>query len=386
MAEKMWNYFSEEHEIFRQQVRSFCEEQLAPHADEWEEEGNFPRWVFEKMGELGFLGITYPEKYGGVGADFWTKVVFAEELPRCQSSGVLLSVLVQTDMCTPAIVTFGTEEQKEEILRPAIQGKKIGAICVTEPNAGSDVAAIRSTAKKDGDYYIINGSKTFITNGAKADWLTLAVKTDPNKGYSGISLFLFPTNTPGFTVTRKLDKLGHRATDTVELAFEDCKIHKKYLLGEEGKGFYAIMHGFQYERLVGTISGIAALKLLLQDTVNYCKERTAFKTKICAFQANAHKIADLATEIEAAQSLVYHCADMVNRGMNAIKEVSMCKLLVGELGVSAARQCLQLHGGYGYIEEYRVCRAYRDVMLGTIGGGSSEIMREIIARMMGLYS
>ncbi len=385
MAEKVWNFFSEEHEIFRQQVRSFCEEQLAPHADEWEEEGNFPRWVFEKMGELGFLGITYPEKYGGTAADFWTKVVFAEELPRCQSSGVLLSVLVQTDMCTPAIVTFGTDEQKEEILRPAIQGKKIGAICVTEPNAGSDVAAIRSTAKKDGDYYIINGSKTFITNGSKADWLTLAVKTNPDKGYSGISLFLFPTTTPGFTVTRKLNKLGHRGTDTVELAFEDCKIHKKYLLGEEGKGFYAIMHGFQYERLVGCIAGIAGIKLLLQETVNYCKERTAFGKKICEHQANAHKLADLATEIEAAQSLIYHCSDMVNRGLNAIKEVSMCKLLVGELGVSAARQCLQLHGGYGYIEEYRVCRAYRDVMLGTIGGGSSEIMREIIARMMGLY-
>jgi len=386
MAEKKWPYFTEEHEIFRQQVRSFCEEQLAPHADEWEKAGNFPRWVFEKMGELGFLGITYPEKYGGTGADFWTKVVFAEELPRCQSSGVLLSVLVQTDMCTPAIVAFGNEEQKEEILRPAIQGKKIGAICVTEPNAGSDVASIRTTAKKDGDYYIINGSKTFITNGSKADWLTMAVKTDPSKGYSGISLILFPTDTPGFTVTRKLDKLGHRGTDTCELSFEDCKVHKRYLLGEEGKGFYYIMHGFQYERLVGAIAGISALHLMLQDTLNYCKERTAFGTKICAFQANAHKIADLATEIEAAQALVYHCCDMVNRGLNAIKEVSMCKLKVGELGVTAARQCLQLHGGYGYIEEYRICRAYRDVMLGTIGGGSSEIMREIIARTMGLYS
>jgi len=386
MADKVWPYFTPEHEIFRQQVRSFCEEQLEPHADEWEKEGQFPRWVFEKMGELGFLGITYPEKYGGSGCDFWYKVAFAEELPRCQSSGVLLSVLVQTDMCTPAIVSFGTEEQKEEILVPAIKGKKIGAIAVTEPNAGSDVASIRATARKDGDYYIINGSKTFITNGAKADWLTLAVKTNPDKGYSGISLFLFPTNTPGFTVTRHLDKLGHRATDTVELSFEDCKVPKKYLLGEEGKGFYAIMHGFQYERLVGAVSGISALSLMLADTINYCKERTAFGTKICAFQANAHKLADLATEIEAGQALVYHCCDMVNRGLNAMKEVSMCKLYVGELGVRAASQCLQLHGGYGYVEEYRICRAYRDVKLGTIGGGSSEIMREIIARVMGLYS
>jgi len=386
MAEKEWTYFTEEHEIFRQQVRNFCEKELAPNADEWEKAGDFPRWVFEKMGELGFLGITYPEEYGGSGCDYWYKVVFCEELPRCQNSGVVLSVLDQTDMATPAILSFGTEEQKQEFLVPAIQGKKIGAIAVTEPNAGSDVAAIRCTAKKDGDYYIINGSKTFITNAAKADWLTLAVKTNPEKGYSGISVFLFPTDTPGYIITRKLEKLGHRGTDTCEIAFEDCKVHKKYLLGEEGKGFYYIMHGFQYERLAGTIAMLAGTKLLLEETIQYCKERTAFGTKICAFQANAHRLADIATELEAAQSLVYHCADMLNRGLNAIKQVSMCKLYVAELCVRATNLFLQLHGGYGYIEEYHVCRAYRDVKLGTIGGGTSEIMREIIARMMGLYS
>jgi len=386
MVEKIWPQFSEEHEIFRRQVRSFCEEELAPHSEEWESAGGFPRWVYEKMGELGFLGITYPENYGGSACDYWYKVVFCEELPRCQSSGVALSVLVQTDMATPAILAFGNEEQKQEFLVPAIQGKKIGAIAVTEPNCGSDVAAIRTSARKDGDYYIINGSKTFITNGKSADWLTLAVKTDPSRGYSGISLFLFPTNTPGFTVTRKLNKLGHRATDTCELSFEDCRIHKRYLLGEEGKGFYAIMHGFQYERLSGVISLLSGAKLLLDETINYCKERTAFGTKICAFQANAHKIADMASELEAVQALVYHCADMINRGLNAIKEVSMCKLVAGEITIKATNLCLQLHGGYGYIEEYHVCKAYRDVRLGTIGGGTSEVMREIIARMMGLYS
>lgn len=386
MAEKMWPYFTAEHDIFRQQIRSFCEEQLAPHADEWEKEGNFPRSVFEKMGELGFLGITYPEKYGGAGCDFWYKVIFCEELPRARSAGVGLSILVQTDMSTPAILAFGTEEQKQEFLVPAIQGKKIGAIAVTEPNCGSDVAAIRATARKDGDYYIINGSKTFITNGSKADWLTLAVKTNPDKGYSGISIFLFPTNTPGFTVTRHLNKLGNRSTDTVELAFEDAKIHKKYLLGEEGKGFYAIMHGFQYERLAGAVSMLSGAQLLMQDTINYCKERTVFKTKICAFQSNAHRLAEMASELEAAQALVYHCSDMVNRGISAIKEVSMCKLICGNLAIKATDLCLQLHGGYGYIEEYNVCRAYRDVRLVTIGGGTNEVMREIIARMMGLYS
>jgi citronellyl-CoA dehydrogenase len=379
-----YRHFKEEHEIFRKQVRDFCEKELAPNADKWEEEGLFPRSVFEKAGELGFLGIRYPEQYGGSNCDYWYSVVWAEELPRCQSSGIALGLMVQTDMCTPAIVAHGTEEQKQEFLVPAIQGKKIGAICVTEPGAGSDVAAIRTTAKKDGDYYIINGSKTFITNGSRADWLTLAVKTRPDKGYGGVSLFLFPTNTPGFSVTRKLHKLGNRASDTAELAFEDCKIHKKYLLGEENKGFYYIMEGFQFERLIGAVSGISGAKLALEQTIKYCKERMVFGKPVSSHQANAHQFVNFATEVEAAQALVYHCCDMLARGENAIKEVSMCKLFVGELAVRLVDFCLQMHGGYGYIEEYHICRAYRDTKLITIGGGSSQVMREIIARMMNL--
>ena len=379
-----YRYFKEEHEIFRKQVRDFCEQELAPHAEEWEAAGIFPRWVFEKAGELGFLGIRYPEQYGGSNCDYWYTVVFAEEMPRAQSAGVALGLMVQTDMCTPAIVAHGTEEQKQEFLVPAIQGKKIGAICVTEPGAGSDVAAIRSTAKKDGDYYIINGSKTFITNGTRADWLTLAVKTKPDKGYSGVSLFLFPTNTPGFTVTRKLNKLGNRSSDTAELSFEDCKVHQKYLLGEENKGFYYIMEGFQYERLVGAVGGISGAQLLLAQTIKYCQERSVFGKPISAHQANAHAIVNFATELEAAQALVYHCSDMVARGENALKEVSMCKLFVGELAVRVADFCVQMHGGYGYIEEYKAARAFRDTKLITIGGGSSQVMREIIARLMQL--
>jgi alkylation response protein AidB-like acyl-CoA dehydrogenase len=378
-------YFTEEHNIFRDQVRDFAENVLAPHAEDWEEEQNYPNWVFEEAGKRGLLGIRYPEEYGGTACDYWYTVAFCEELVRCRNAGVLLGLLVQSDMCTPAIVTHGTEEQKQEFLVPAIQGKKIGSICVTEPNAGSDVAAIRTTARKDGDYYIINGSKTFITNGARADWLTLAAKTNPEKGYSGISMFLFPTDTPGFTVTRKVKKIGHRSADTAELAFEDCKVHKKYLLGEEGKGFYYIMEGFQYERHAGSITGVAGAKLLLEDTINYCKERTVFKKPVSAHQANAHRIVDIATELEAAQALVYHCSDMINKGENAIKEVSMCKLFVGELAVRVTNLCVQMHGGYGYTEEYYAGRAYRDVKLITIGGGSSEVMREIIARMMRLF-
>ncbi len=378
-------YFTEEHNIFRKQVRDFCEEVLAPHAEEWEEAEIFPNWVFEEAGKRGLLGIRYPEKYGGTACDYWYTVAYCEELPRCRSAGVLLGLLVQSDMCTPAIVAHGTEEQKQEFLVPAIQGKKIGAICVSEPGAGSDVAAISTTAKKDGDYYIINGAKTFITNGTRADWLTMAVKTDPTRGYSGVSMFLFPTDTPGFTVTRKLKKLGHRSSDTAELAFEDCKVHKKYLLGEEGKGFYYVMEGFQFERLSGSIVGLAGAKLLLQDTINYCKERTVFKKPICAHQANAHRIVNMMTDLEATQALIYHCADMLNRGENVIKEVSMCKLLTGELAVKNADMCVQLMGGYGYMEEYNAARAFRDSKLAPIGGGSSEVMREIIARMAQLY-
>jgi citronellyl-CoA dehydrogenase len=377
-------YFKEEHNIFRQQVRSFCEKELAPHADEWEAAGIFPKEVFKKLGDLGFIGLRYPEADGGMGADYWYTVVFCEELPRCQSAGVALSIMVQTDMCTPAISAHGTPEQKEMFLKPALKGDKIGAICVTEPGAGSDVKALRTRAVKDGDYYVINGSKTFITNGTRADWLTLAVKTNPDAGYGGISMFLFPTDTPGFKVTRKLHKLGNLASDTAELSFEDCRLHKKYLLGEENKGFYYIMEGFQYERCAGAVGLLAGAELVLKETIDYCKTREVFGKPVSKWQANAHMIANLATEIMAAKALVYHCCDMVNKGENAILEVSMCKLYTGELAQRVVDRCLQLHGGYGYIEEYHVCRAYRDTRLGTIGGGSSEVMRDIIARMMSL--
>ncbi len=379
-----YTYFTEEHEIFRKQVRDFAEKELAPHAEEWEEAGIFPRWVFERAGEMGLLGIRYPQEYGGTEADYWYTVVYAEEIVRCLSAGVVLALMVQSDMCTPALAKFGTEEQKQELLVPAISGKKIGAICVTEPGAGSDVAAIRTSAKKDGDYYIINGAKTFITNATRADWLTMAVKTDPDRGYDGMSVILFPTDTPGYTVTRKLNKLGHRSSDTAELSFEDCRVHKKYLLGEEGKGFYYIMEGFQYERLAGVITFFANAEYVLNQTIEYCKQREIFGKPIIKHQANAHLLVDLASEIEAARALIYHCADMLNRGESAVKEVSMCKLYAGELSVKVVERCLQLHGGYGYMEEYYVARAYRDIKLVTLGAGTSETMRYYLARLMEL--
>jgi len=377
-------YFTEEHNIFRGQVRSFVEKELAPNIEQWEEAGIFPRELFKKLGDLGCLGTRYPVEYGGLGLDYWYTVVLYEELPRSHSSGVTMGFMVQTDMATPAIAAHGTHEQKEEFLRPAIAGDKIGAICVTDPGAGSDVKAIRARAVRDGDHYVINGTKTFITNGTRADWLTMAVKTDPDGGYGGVSVFLFPTDTPGYTVTRKLDKLGHRASDTAELSFEDCRVHKKYLLGEEGKGFYYIMEGFQYERTVANIGVLASSRIHFEETLDYTRQREVFGKPVSRWQANSHLLADLATEMEAAKALLYHCCDMIDNGEDAIMEVSMCKLLIGELSSRVADRCLQLHGGYGYIEEYNVARFFRDVRLASIGGGSSEVMREYIAGMMKL--
>ncbi len=374
-------YFTEEHNIFRKQLRNFVEKELAPHADEWEKTG-FPNEVFKKLGDLGYLGLRYPEEVGGAGVDYWYTVIFHEELVRCRTGGLVMGVGVQTDMCTPAINLHGTPEQKAEFLTPVIRGDKIGSICVTEPGAGSDVKAIRTKAVKDGDHYIINGAKTFITMASRADFLTMAVKTDPKGGYGGISMFLFPTDTPGFTMTRELDKFGMHSADTCELTLEDCRIHEKYLLGEENKGFYYIMEGFQFERMVSVIASIAGAELSLEQTIEYCSTREVFGKPVLKHQANAHLLADLATELEAAKALAYHCADMLNHGENAIKEVSMCKLFACETAVKVIDRCLQLHGGYGYIEEYNVGRSYRDNRINTIGGGSSEVMREIISRMI----
>jgi citronellyl-CoA dehydrogenase len=374
-------YFTQEHNIFRQQLRAFVERELAPHADEWEKTG-FPNEVFKKLGALGYLGLRYPESVGGAGVDYWYTVIFHEELIRCNTGGVAMGVGVQTDMCTPAINLHGTPEQQAEFLTPVIKGEKIGAIAVTEPGAGSDVKAIRTRAVKDGDDYVINGAKTFITMGARADFLTLAVKTDPDGGYGGISLFLFPTATPGFTVTRELDKFGMHSADTCELAFEDCRINKRYLLGEENKGFYYIMEGFQFERMVAVIASLSGAQMCLERTIDYCKTREVFGKPVIRHQANAHLIADLSSELEAAKVLAYHCADMINHGENAIKQVSMCKLFACETASKVIDRCLQLHGGYGYVEEYRIGRLYRDNRVNTIGGGASEVMREIISRMI----
>jgi citronellyl-CoA dehydrogenase len=377
-------WFSEEHEIFRKTVRRFMETELAPHAEEWEDKKDFPNWVFKRAGELGFLGITYPEEVGGSGCDYFYKVVYCEESPRSNCSSVNMALLVQSDMASPPINILGTKQQKEQYLVPIIKGDKICALGVTEPNAGSDVAAMRTTARKDGDCYLINGTKTFITNGARADVITLAAKTDPDKGHNGISLFLLDTDLPGFSVSRKLEKMGMHPSDTTELVFENVRVPKEKLLGEENEGFLEVMVNFQGERLVAAITAVAGAAYVLEKTIEYVKQREVFGRPLSKFQVTRHKIVDMLCEIEAARQHVYYCSWLFEHEGNPAKEVSMAKVISAEMALRVIHQCIQLHGGYGYMKEYGIERAYRDARLFTIGGGTTEVMKEIVGRMMGL--
>jgi citronellyl-CoA dehydrogenase len=385
------SYFSEEHELFRKQIRTFAEKELAPHADEWEEAGLFPREVFKRAAELGVFGAHYPESVGGSGGDFWYSMVKAEELGRCNSAGVTLALLVQGDMCTPIIAKLGSDYHKEHFLRPALRGEKIGAIGVTEPNAGSDVAAVRTTAKRVGDEYVINGSKTFITNGTRADFITLLARTG-GEGHAGISMFLFPTDVKGFQVSKKLDKLGHRSSDTAEIFFEDCRIPAACLLGVENMGFVYLMQNFQSERLIGAASALADARRALDRTVQYGRERSAFGKPLIKREVWQHKFVDLYTRLEAAQALCYKAADAYNEdthvkgGLPSLetgKLVSMIKLFAGDVVTEIMDTCLQFHGGMGYLEELWVARAYRDSRLLRIGGGTSEVMKYLLAKAMG---
>ena len=380
-----YDHFTSEHEMFRQQLRRFVETELAPNAERWEEEGLVDRWVFEKMGKLGFLGANFPEEDGGSGGDYWYAVARAEELPGCGSGGVVMGLLVQSDMATPIISKIGTKAQKEEFLKPALRGEKIGAICVTEPGAGSDVANIQTWARKDGSDYIINGEKTYITNGTRADFLTMAVRTNREvSGYAGISFIMVPAKTKGVTVSKKLKKLGHKASDTALLSFEDVRVPQKYLLGEENHGFLHIMQNFQGERLIGAVGSVAGAQRVLDGTITWCKERKAFGRPLSGFQVTRHKLVDLQTNIDVARAFVYKVCDAFNKGEDCTREVSEAKLFAGEMAVRNVDDCLQLFGGAGFIEEYPVARAYRDTRLITIGGGTSQIMKEIISKLMGL--
>ena len=374
-------FFTDQHDMFRAMVRNFVETELAPHADAWEEAEIFPRELFLKAGEAGLLGLNYGERWGGSELDYWYSVIYVEELVRSRCAGVNMALMVQSDMATPVIHDLGTDEQKEEFLAPAIRGEKIAALGVTEPGAGSNVAGIRTVARKDGDDYVISGSKTFITNGTRADFVTLLVKTDADGGYGGMSLLTFPTDTKGYSVGRKLKKIGNKASDTAEIHFDECRVPQRYLLGEEGHGFYYLMNNFQGERLVAALASVAGAQQLIEDAQRYGKEREAFGRPIGTFQVWRHEFAQLLTEVEAARRLAYFAVDLFDRKLPAVREISMAKLFCGELLNKVADRCLQFHGGYGYMDEYVVSRAWRDARLITIGGGTSEVMREIVSKM-----
>jgi alkylation response protein AidB-like acyl-CoA dehydrogenase len=373
-------YFTEEHEIFREQVRTFVEKEIHPHIDHWEQEELFPKSLYRRMGELGFLGIRYPEKYGGSGGDIWMTLVFCEELCRCRALGLPMSVLVHTDMSSTHIARYGTDEQRQKYLVPMITGEKVCAIGVSEPAAGSDVAGIQTTAVKDGDSYVINGSKIFITNSVHADVFCVAAKTTKEAGHRGISMFIVERETPGFRLAKKLKKLGNNTSDTGELVFEDVRIPRRNLIGEEGKGFYYIMGNFQDERLIAASMAVGAAQQAFDDTLRYVRERRTFGKRVLDHQAVGHRLADLATELEAARQLTYYAAEVLQRGGDASTEVSMAKLFASEMANRLAYHCLQLHGGYGYMQEFPIERFFRDIRLSPIGGGTSEIMRDIIAR------
>jgi citronellyl-CoA dehydrogenase len=373
--------FTPEHDLFRRNLRAYVEKELAPHALEWDEAGIFPREVFTGMAEIGALGINYPESVGGSAGDYWYVVVLAEELIRSRNSGVNMALLVQSQMATPIINEIGTDEQKREFLAPALLGEKIAALGISEPDAGSDVAELKTTARRVGDDYVINGAKMWITNGTRADFITLAVRTG-GPGYGGISLVTFPTDVPGYSVSKKLSKVGNLASDTALLFFEDCKIPVRYLLGEENEGFYHVMTNFQGERLVAAIGAVSGMQQLVEESLRYGNERNAFGKPLIKFQVWKHKFVEHLTAIEAARWLTYRACDLFNRKEAAVKEISMAKLFACDLIQRVVYDCQQFHGGMGYVLETPVARAFRDARLLTIGGGTSEIMKEIISKLV----
>ena len=376
----MTGFFTEDHDLFRRSIREYVEQKLKPNAEAWETAGIFPKSVFKDMGDLGYLGIRAPVEYGGSGLDYWYTVAYAEEMCRSEMAGLNMAIAVQTDMATPVIWDIGDDYHKRNFAVPAMKGEAIAALGVSEPNAGSDVASIRTTAKRDGGDYVINGQKTFITNGTRADFITLAVRTG-EEGYGGISLVMFPTDVKGFKVGRALKKIGNHTSDTAELFFEDCRIPVQCLLGEENHGFYYIMRNFQGERLIAAIIAVAGAQHILESAIQYGQERKAFNRPIGSFQVWKHKFVEHLTSIEAARRLTYHACDLFNRGEECTKEITMSKLFAGDLIQRVVYDAHQFYGGWGYIEDFPIARAYRDVRLITIGGGTSEIMKEILVKL-----
>ncbi|MFM7059760.1 MAG: acyl-CoA dehydrogenase family protein [Actinomycetes bacterium] len=376
-----------EHDALRASIRRFVEAEVTPFVDEWEAAGHFPDSLFHRLGDVGFLGLHYPERWGGSGGDLAAGLILMEELGRCGAGGISMAVGVQTHMATPALCEFGTEAQCERYLRPAIAGRRIAAIAITEPDAGSDVAAIRTSAVRDGDEWIVNGTKLYITNGVRADFLNCVVRTDPSAERRGVSLMLIDTDSPGVSVSRRLDKLGMRSSDTAEIALVDVRVpHANIIGGTPGEGFAQLMWQLQYERLSGAAAGIGQADRTLAITIEFAKERRAFGRPIAQHQAIAHKLADAATELEAARALLQSVVWRIQHGEYPVAEISMTKKYVAQVQNRVADTCLQVHGGAGYMSEYEVSRQFRDARLWRIGAGTDEVMNEVIAKRLGLYS
>ncbi len=376
--------FSQEHEMFRKSFRSFVEKEIMPYHEQWEKDGIVPRELWLKAGAQGFLCSWIEEEYGGVGADFLYGMIVAEELAQARASGVAFTL--HSDIVAPYIHHYGSAEQKKRWLPGCASGEKILAIAMTEPGAGSDLASIRTTAIRDGDHYVINGQKTFISNGLLCDLLVVAAKTDPKADppYRGVSLLVVEAGTAGFNKGRKLEKMGLKAQDTAELSFDDCLVPVTNLLGDEGQGFYFLMQQLAQERLMVAFGAQAGAERILEMTIKYCQERTAFGRPVARFQNTRFKLAELATELELGRVFLDRLAAEHASGKNLPKEASMAKWWITELLKKTADECLQFFGGYGYMLEYPISKAFLDARVNTIYAGTTEIMKEIIARQMGL--
>jgi acyl-CoA dehydrogenase len=376
--------FGDEHEQLRESVRRFIDKELRPHAQEWEDERWFPNSVFHRMAELGYLGLKYPEEYGGEGGDSLHDAVLTEELPRAGSGGLSAGIGAHIGIATPPVFKFGTEDQKQRFLVPAIRGEKIAALGITEPDAGSDVAGIKTFARRVDGGYVVNGSKTFITNGVRADFVVTAVKTTSEGGHHGLSFLILESSMDGFSVAGKLEKMGWHASDTGELAFSDVFVPEENLLGEENKGFYLIMANFQWERLLMALGAVGSMQGLLERTIEYALERHAFGRPIGKHQAIRHRIAGMAVRLETSRALTYNALRLYHSGVDAIREVTMAKLMSQRAAFDQADDALQVFGGAGYMKEHGIERAVRDTRLGPIGGGTDEIMKEILGKQLGL--
>ena len=374
-------YFNEEHNLFRESLREFLDREVRPNIEDWEKAGKIPKSIWQKMGKMGFLGLTFPEKYGGGDLDFFFEVILNEELGRLNSGGFVITQQVVQYMSAPYIYKYGSDKLKEKYLPGIISGDLIGCIGITEPDAGSDTKNIQTRAELVDDHYLINGSKTFITNGLYGDFVVLVVKTDTRAGSKGVSLICVDLDLKGIT-KNKINKLGWHSSDTAELGFDNVKVPKENLIGEEGEGFYYLMNGLQLERLCFLPSNVATMEYALSVSLDYMSQRTAFGRTIDKFEVIRHRVSQLSAELEALKAFSYYCCDLFDKGIYDVKLCSMGKLLVTELHEKISTQCLQFFGGNGYTEDYPMARMFRDSRIGTIGGGTSEIMREIIAKVI----